>query len=329
MNSKGRIFSGMRPTADRPHLGNMLGALSNWVKLQDEYECYFSVVDWHAMTTAYEDPSQIRNNIRQMTIDWISAGIDPQKSPVFVQSQVKEHAELHLLLSMLTPLGWLERCPTYKDQMKQLQNKDISTYGFLGYPVLMAADILLYRSTIVPVGEDQLPHIELCREIGRRFNYLYGEVFPIPKEILSKTPMLPGVDGRKMSKSYGNYIPMSASEEEIREKVKTMVTDPDRIKKTDPGHPDVCTVYAFKKIFDPENVAEVEAACKAGEIGCVACKKKMAQTLVDSLAHVREKRVELEKDLHLVDDILEEGAKRARKTAQETMQQVRDAIGLL
>jgi len=328
MEKKGRIFSGMRPTADRPHLGNMLGALSNWVKLQDDYECYFGIVDWHALTTAYADPRKIKENIRQMAIDWISAGIDPAKSPIFVQSAVKEHAELHLLLSMITPVPWLERCPTYKDQLIQLKEKDLNTYGFLGYPVLMAADILVYRADSVPVGEDQLPHLELAREIARRFNNFYGPIFPEPQALLSKTPLLPGIDGRKMSKSYNNYIAMSASPDEIRTKVRAMITDPQRIKKTDPGNPDICTVYAYYKIFAEEILPEVAEPCRRGEIGCVACKKRMAEILVEALADVRARRAELEKDVDRVDAILEEGAAKARRLARETMDQVRKAMGI-
>jgi tryptophanyl-tRNA synthetase len=248
---KQRIFSGMRPTA-KLHLGNMMGALVNWVDLQDEYDCTFSVVDWHALTTGYEDTENIQKYIREMVIDWISVGLDPNKCDIFVQSHVKQHAELHLLLSMVTPLSWLERCPTYKDQLKQLENRQINTYGFLGYPVLMTADILLYKAEKVPVGEDQDPHIELSREIARRFNYLYKPIFPEPVSLHTKFKVLPGIDGRKMSKSYDNYIEISASPEAIREKVKMMVTDPQKIRKNDPGHPEVCNVFAFYQAFDEE-----------------------------------------------------------------------------
>lgn len=229
-------MSGMRPTG-KLHLGNLFGALINWVKLQDEYHCFFSVADWHALTTGYEDPSNIKNNTNEMLLDWLSAGIDPEKSVVFIQSHVKEHAELHLLFSMITPLSWLERNPTYKEQLKELEGRNITNYGFLGYPVLQAADILAYRADGVPVGEDQLPHLELAREIARRFNFLYKPVFPEPQAILTEAKILPGIDNRKMSKSYNNTIDISDSPEVIRKKVKLMVTDPNRIKKTDPGNP--------------------------------------------------------------------------------------------
>lgn len=273
-----RILSGMRPTG-RLHMGNMMGALTNWVKLQDEYECFFTVVDWHALTTGYENTSEIKENIRQMAIDWISVGLNPEKCTMFVQSQVKQHAELHLLLSMITPLSWLERCPTYKDQLKQLSQREINTYGFLGYPVLMASDILVYKADKVPVGEDQEPHIELTREIVRRFNYLYGQVFPEPESLHTEIKVLPGIDGRKMSKSYGNLIEISATPKVIEEKVKQMITDPQRIRKTDPGHPDVCNVFTFYGAFDDEKTIlnEVKENCQKGSIGCVECKKNLAK----------------------------------------------------
>ena len=263
---KGTILSGMRPTGAL-HLGNYFGALENWVKLQDEYECYFFVADWHALTTGYEDTSQIKNNINDLVIDWLSAGLDPEKCVIFLQSSIKEHAELHLLFSMTTPLSWLLRCPTYKDQINQLKDKNITTYGFLGYPCLQAADILIYKAGFVPVGEDQLPHLELTREIARRFNYLFGEVFPEPQAILTKAKVLPGTDGRKMSKSYGNTIALSDSPDTIRKKVSSMITDPARIRKDDPGHPEVCTVFSFHKVFNENEVPEIEQHCRGGKIG--------------------------------------------------------------
>lgn len=324
---KGTIFSGMRPTG-RLHIGH-LSVLENWVKLQDEYRCFFGIVDWHALTTAFDHTEEIQGNIRQMLLDWLSAGLDPEKSPIFVQSGVKEHGELHLLLSMITPLSWLERVPTYKDQIQQLgsQGKDISTYGFLGYPLLMAADILVYRSNVVPVGEDQLPHLEFAREIARRFNNLYAcELFPEPQARLAKVAMLPGVDGRKMSKSYNNDIPLSASTQEIWEKVQMMVTDPARIKKSDPGHPDVCIVHTYQNIYNAMGVEELRAACCQGKIGCVECKKRLAGIIDQQLAPLREKRQYYADKPSLLSEILETSCQRARIAAQETMELVRAAM---
>lgn len=327
---KGRILSGMRPTG-KLHLGNLMGALDNWVRLQDEYECFFAVADWHALTTGYEDTNELRNDTREMVIDWLSAGIDPEKSVVFVQSNVKEHAELHLLLSMITPLSWLERCPTYKEQLRQLEGRDITTYGFLGYPVLMAADILVYKADTVPVGEDQLPHLELSREIARRFNFLYNkEVFPEPKEKFNRVTLLPGTDGRKMSKSYNNYIPMSASPDEIRAIVRNMVTDPQRVRRTDPGDPEVCSVYAFHKVFNlsEEEVQQIADGCRTAGIGCVDCKKRLAEHMISALSGIYNRRLELEKDLGYIDDVLEQGAVRAREVASKTLEEVREAMNL-
>lgn len=324
---KGTIFSGMRPTG-RLHIGH-LSVLENWVKLQDEYRCFFGIVDWHALTTAFDHTEEIQGNIRQMLLDWLSAGLDPEKSPIFVQSGVKEHGELHLLLSMITPLSWLERVPTYKDQIQQLgsQGKDISTYGFLGYPLLMAADILVYRSNVVPVGEDQLPHLEFAREIARRFNNLYAcELFPEPQARLAKVAMLPGVDGRKMSKSYNNDIPLSASTQEIWEKVQMMVTDPARIKKSDPGHPDVCIVHTYQNIYNAMGVEELRAACCQGKIGCVECKKRLAGIIDQQLAPLREKRQYYADKPSLLSEILETSCQRAMIAAQETMELVRAAM---
>lgn len=328
MEKKGRIFSGMRPTADRPHLGNYLGALDNWVKLQEEYECFFSIVDLHALTTGYEDTSRLQNNMRQMAIDWISAGLDPEKCCIFRQSQVPQHAELHLLLSMITPLSWLERCPTYKEQLRQLETRDISTYGFLGYPVLMTADILLYQATTVPVGEDQVPHIELAREIARRFNHFYGETFCVPQAKLTKFAVLPGIDGRKMSKSYDNYIPMSASGEEINAKVKMMITDPQRVRRNDPGNPDVCTVYTFQKLFNSEIIEEISEGCRTGAVGCKDCKERLGHCLTQLLAPIRSKREELENTPEVVEQILAKGAEKAREVAERNLSQIKKAMRL-
>lgn len=324
---KGRIFSGMRPTGAL-HIGH-LSVIQNWVALQSEYESFFGIVDLHALTTGYEDRLNFGSLNREIALDWLSVGIDPAKSAVFIQSHVKEHAELHLLFSMITPLSWLERVPTYKDQMQQLGReggKDLSTYGFLGYPLLMAADILVYKASAVPVGEDQIPHVELCREVARRFNFLYESVFPEPKAIIGKVALLPGVDGRKMSKSYNNTISLTASSEEIKVRVQQMVTDPERLRKDDPGHPEVCIVYKFHQIYTPE-VAEVEENCRGGKIGCVACKRHLAENLEKLLAPFRERRVQWEEPGKL-EKVLEEGAERARSVASETLKEVRQSMGL-
>jgi tryptophanyl-tRNA synthetase len=324
---KGRIFSGMRPTGAL-HIGH-LSVIQNWVALQSEYESYFGIVDLHALTTGYEDRLNFEDLVREIALDWLSVGIDPEQSAVFVQSHVKEHAELHLLLSMITPLSWLERVPTYKDQLQQLGKeggKDLSTYGFLGYPLLMAADILVYKSSAVPVGEDQIPHIELCREVARRFNFLYESVFPEPKEIIGKVPLLPGVDGRKMSKSYNNTISLTASPEEIKTRVQQMVTDPARIRKDDPGHPEVCVVYKFHQIYTPE-VAEVEENCRGGKVGCVACKRQLAENLDKLLSPFRERRAYWEEP-GKVERVLTEGAERARIITAQTMKEVRQVMGI-
>ncbi|MCR4442904.1 MAG: tryptophan--tRNA ligase [Peptococcaceae bacterium] len=326
---KGVIFSGMRPTG-RLHIGH-LSVLENWVRLQEEYRCFFGIVDWHALTTSFESTAEIQDNIRTMLLDWLSVGLDPEKSPLFVQSQVKEHGELHLLFSMIIPLSWLERVPTYKDQIQQLgsQGKDISTYGFLGYPVLMAADILIYRADTVPVGEDQLAHVELCREIARRFNHLYGtDLFPEPQAKLARVSLLPGVDGRKMSKSYNNDIPLSASRDEILEKVQMMVTDPGRIKKTDPGKPEVCIVHTYQEIYNRGEVEEIRKACRAGETGCVACKKRLAAVLDDLLTPIRERRKYYESKPGMLREILLASAETARREAAKTLELARLAMNV-
>ena len=323
--SKKRIVSGMRPTGAL-HLGNYFGALENWVKLQNEYDCCFFVADWHALTTGYEDTSKLKENEKNMVIDWLSAGLDPEKCVIFRQSDIKQHAELHLLLSMITPVGWLLRCPTYKDQLKQLKDKDIATYGFLGYPCLMTSDIIIYKSELVPVGEDQVPHVELTREMVRRFNHIYGEIFPEPQPLLTKAKVLPGLDGRKMSKSYNNTILLSETDGEIKRKVNTMITDPQRIKKDDPGHPKVCTVFAYRKIFDQDEIKQVESDCKAGKIGCVQCKKALIEKLDKYLEPMHKRREEWLKAPNVIDEILEKGAQKAQKIAEETMQEVRSAM---
>lgn len=324
-----RVLSGMRPTG-KLHLGH-LSVLENWAALQDKYRCFFMVADWHALSTEYAASAEIPGKIREMVLDWLSAGIDPEKSVIFVQSHVKEHAELHLLFSMITPLSWLERVPTYKEQLQQLgeQGKDINTYGFLGYPLLQAADILLYKATAVPVGEDQLPHLELTREVARRFNFLFGEkVFPEPQALLARVPLLPGTDGRKMSKSYNNYISISASSEELYEKIRNMITDPARVRRHDPGHPEVCTVFTYHRVYNPERVAEIEEECRRAGIGCVECKKILAQRKDELLTPLRERRKEYEGKKGLVQEILQEGARQAREVAAATMDQVRRVMHL-
>lgn len=327
MSEKKVILSGMRPTG-RLQLGNLLGALDNWVKLQDEYKCYFAVADWHSLTTGYEDVSMLKEYTYEMIADWLAAGLDPEKAVIFRQSDVKEHAELHLLFSMFTPLSWLERCPTYKDQIEQLREKNLATYGFLGYPLLQAADILLYRADGVPVGEDQAPHIELTREVARRFNYLFEPVFPEPATMLNKVKLLPGIDGRKMSKSYGNVIEIADAPDELRRKVSMMVTDPGRIRKTDPGNPEVCTVFRFHGVFNEAEAPEVEEICRRGGIGCVQCKKNLAEKMVTYMAPIYERRLELAGNRARIREILEHGAAQAREAAAQTMELVRAAMNL-
>lgn len=329
MTKQGIILSGMRPTG-RLHLGHY-SVLENWAKLQQEYESYFFIADLHALTTAFDTPEQIQDNIKNLALDYLAAGLDPEKAAIFVQSQVKEHAELHLLFSMITPLSWLERVPTYKDQVNQFQKsgKDITTYGFLGYPLLMASDILLYRSTAVPVGEDQLPHLEFCRELARRFNYMYKtDIFPEPQALLSKIKLLPGIDNRKMSKSYHNDIPLAATSDEIMAKVRQMVTDPARIKKDDPGHPEVCAVYIYHKFYNEAEQPEICESCKAGTIGCVACKKRLAAKLDEFMAPIRERREHFAAQPQLLDEVLANGRDKAAKAAGETISRVKDVMGL-
>ncbi|HEX3033287.1 MAG TPA: tryptophan--tRNA ligase [Bacillota bacterium] len=325
--AKGVILSGMRPTG-RLHLGHY-SVLENWARLQEDYKCYFMVADWHALTTSFDDTSSIKENSREMVVDWLSAGLDPEKSSIFLQSQVHEHAELHLVLSMLTPIAWLERCPTFKEQVQQLgeQGKDINTYGFLGYPLLQAADILIYRANAVPVGEDQLPHLEMTREVARRFNYMYDtKLFPEPKAELAKVSLLPGTDGRKMSKSYNNVINIGASTEEIQAKVRSMITDPARVRKNDPGSPEVCVVHAFQKIYNPDQLEENASECRKGTMGCVECKKRLALKLDEFMAPCRERRERIEANPGLLDEILAAGQKQAAAAAKKTMTEVRAAL---
>jgi len=316
------IVSGMRPTGNI-HLGNYFGALENWVKLQDSYQCNFFIADWHALTTGYADTDQLKENTYSLIADYLACGLDPKKSTIFLQSLVKEHAELHLMLSMSTPLAWLERCPTYKDQIANLSDRDIMTYGFLGYPCLMTSDILLYKADFVPVGEDQVPHLELSREIARRFNYLYKtDLFPEPKPLLTKSKVLPGIDGRKMSKSYGNTIALSDTPEEVKKKVMSMITDPARIRKDDPGHPEICTVYAFHKVFSENKVEEIKTSCEGGKIGCVQCKRMLAEVLEVFHSPIYEKRTNLLADKNGLKEIILEGSDQARIKAKETMREV-------
>ncbi len=318
----------MRPTG-RLHLGHLVGALDNWVEMQDQYDCIFGIVDWHALTSEYQDVSQIKENVIDIAIDWLASGLDPEKSTLMVQSLVPEHAELHLLFSMFVPIPWLERVPTYKEQIVQLKEKDLSTYGFLGYPVLQAADILIYKAEFVPVGEDQVSHIELSREIARRFNNLYAPVFPEPKPKLTKAARLPGTDGRKMSKSYRNEIQLSEDPKSIRQKVLTMMTDPARMRRTDPGNPEICPVFDHHKVFtDTESREWVVEGCKSAGIGCIDCKNRLLEDMLPLVEPLYEKRVELEKSLGYVNDVLSEGSKAAREIASSTMDDVRQSMGL-
>jgi len=324
-----RILSGMRPTG-KLHLGHLVGALQNWVPLAEKYESYHFVADWHALTTDYADPSDVRLNTLEMVTDWLAVGLDPTKATFFIQSRLLEHAELHLLFSMATPLGWLERVPTYKEQLDNIKDRDLHTYGFLGYPVLQAADILIYKAQFVPVGEDQVPHVELTREIARRFNSIYGSVFPEPLALLTPTPKLPGTDGRKMSKSYGNAILLADPPEAVASKAANMMTDPARKRRSDPGNPDICPVFDHHKIFSPREVVDrVNRECRSAEIGCVECKKLMAGHLNNYLAPIQERRRPFEKNPQMVWDILEAGTAKARRVVETTMQEVRRAVKLV
>jgi tryptophanyl-tRNA synthetase len=321
-----RILSGMRPTGAL-HLGHLTGALDNWVRLQDAYDCFYAIVDWHALTTDYAEPAGIRENILEVATDWLAAGLDPARATLFVQSWVPEHAELHLLLSMVVPVPWLERVPTYKEQQQQLSDRDLSTYGFLGYPLLQTADIIIYKADAVPVGEDQAPHVELTREIVRRFNYLYGPVFPEPKTLLTETPRMPGTDGRKMSKSYGNAVFLKDDAETVARKLRPMLTDPARKRRTDPGDPEVCPVFDLHKAFSPKATQEWAAAgCRSAAIGCLDCKGKLIEHLLERLKEIHARRPEYANRPDTVWDILREGSKKARAVADATMEEVRAAM---
>jgi tryptophanyl-tRNA synthetase len=332
-----RVFSGMRPTG-RLHIGHWFGALQNWVTLQDSYDCIYCVVDLHALTTGFEDVSKIHEDGIEMLADWIGAGVDPERSIVFRQSQVPEHAELALLLGMVTPKSWLERVPTYKGQIAEL-GEQIDTYGFFGYPLLQTADIILYHATRVPVGQDQLPHLELAREVVRRFNHLFGgavegqggeEVFPEPQAVLAEAPVLLGIDNRKMSKSYANAIELGSEPETIRQMVGRMITDPQKIRRGDPGRPEICNVFSYEKLFDTptDRVAEIDATCRSGELGCKEHKEEMAERIVEYLRPFRERRADALADRGALERLLDDGAERAREIAVPNMQLAKEAMGL-
>ena len=322
---KPRILSGMRPTGPL-HIGHLAGALSNWRALQEEYECFYMVADWHALMSEYHDSSRIAEYSRMIVAEWAACGIDPDRSTLFVQSAVPEHCELHLVFSTITPIAWAERCPTYKEQLRELAAKDVNTYGFLGYPILQAADILLYRADAVPVGDDQLPHVELTREIARRFNGLFGEVFPEPQAKITKTSRLLGLDRRKMSKSYGNAIGLAEDDDAIREKVMNMITDPQRVRRTDPGRPECCNVHAYYEAFAPEEAPAVAEGCRTARIGCRECKRRMGEILVGVLRPIKERRAALLADADRLEAILQRGRAKAVGEARKTMAAVHQAI---
>ncbi len=319
----------MRPTG-KLHIGHYFGALENWVKYQDEYECYFMIADMHALTTNYDETKELHAHTIEMVTDWISAGLDPQKCTLFVQSHVPQHAELNLFLSMITPLSWLERNPTYKELLREITTRDLQMYGFLGYPVLQAADILLYKADAVPVGEDQLPHLELTREIVRRFNHIYNaDIFPEPQAILTQTPKLPGTDGRKMSKSYDNAIFLSDEPDNVHKKIFSMITDPQKIRKNDPGHPEICNVFAHHKVFTAAQVPQIEADCKSGALGCVDCKKNLVENMNNWLNPLREKHTKYEAQKDEIIRILKQGKEKAIIKAEQTLTEVKKTVGMM
>ncbi|MGI5818722.1 MAG: tryptophan--tRNA ligase [Armatimonadota bacterium] len=329
MPTKGRILSGHRPTG-LLHIGHYEGTLRNWAALQDDYDCFFEIADWHALTTGYDDTETLPERIEQIAIDWLAAGLDPERSTLFVQSDVPEHAELFLLLGMVTPVSWLERCPTYKDQIANLTDGAGPGFGLLGYPVLQAADIIMYKANVVPVGEDQLPHLELTREIVRRFNNFFGEIFPEPDAMLAEFALVPGVDGRKMSKSYGNDIKLADAPDEVRAKMKSMFTDPTKLRMGDPGHPDECPVFVYHRMYDddPVRIEEIKMQCESGELGCVDCKLRATDKLLAGVGPVMERRAELAENRDYVHEVLRRGAAKARVVAQETIDEVREAMHL-
>ncbi|MFH1613184.1 MAG: tryptophan--tRNA ligase [bacterium] len=317
------IVSGLRPTG-KMHLGNFLGTVSNWFDYQKDYKCFFMIADWHALTTEYKQPQKIKSLSLEMLKDWLSLGINPEKSTIFIQSQVKAHLQLYFLLSMITPLPWLERNPTYKDLLTERKDEDLRTFGFLGYPVLQAADILIYKANIVPVGLDQLPHIELTREIAKRFNFLYKEIFPLPESKLTETSKLLGIDGRKMSKSYNNCIYLSDEPKDLKKKIKNMITDPARIKKSDLGHPDVCSVFQYQQIFNKYNVLQIKQECENATIGCVDCKENIASIIINFFAEFREIRKEIK--LEQIEEIIEHGNSKAQKEAEKVLKEVNEVM---
>jgi len=322
-----KMLTGFRPTG-KLHLGHLHGNIKNMIENQEKYENFFFLVDWHALSTEYQDPGNIKRNLMECATDLIALGIDPEITHLYRQSDIPAIPELTLYLSMITPLSWLERCPTYKEQIKELKAKDLSTLGFFSYPVLMAADILIVNSDIIPVGEDQLPHLEITREIARRFNHIYGEYFSEPQALLSRSRRVPGTDGRKMSKSYGNAIFLSDDRDTVRKKVRQMITDPERIRKTDPGHPEVCNVFEFYRIYCPGNIQEIEGRCRGGEIGCTACKDEIAGMISDSLEPFQEKRQKLLQDRKLIHDILEKGSSSVNRIASSVISDVRKRMGI-
>jgi tryptophanyl-tRNA synthetase len=329
MSADGRkiVLSGMRPTGPL-HLGNLVGALRNWIRLQDVYDCYYSVADWHALSSEYMNSKVIKDYTFEIVCDWLAAGLDPGKSVIFVQSAVKEHAELHLILSMVTPLPWLERVPTFKEMQQEVADKDLNTYGFLGYPVLQANDIVMYKGDFVPVGEDQAAHLELTREIVRRFNRIFGPIFPEPQTLLTEVPRLAGTDGRKMSKSFGNAIEIKDPPEIIRQKVLPMVTDTRRMRRSDPGEPNDCPVFTLHKAFVPKEVQEeIARGCRSAGIGCIDCKKVVLEHMIRALAPISERRRAFDSNPGLVREILEDGNAKARAAARKTMDEVRAALG--
>ena len=325
---KDRVLSGMQASG-KLHIGNLVGALQNWVRLQNQYDCFYFVADWHALTTGYAHPEAIKESTQDLILNFLAAGLDPDKCTIFIQSRIPEHAELHLLLSMITPMGWLERVPTYKEKMQELKERDLSTYGFLGYPLLQTADIIIYRAKYVPVGIDQVPHLEISREIARRFNYLYREVFPEPEALLTEFPKVPGVDGRKMSKSYDNAVYLSDPPGVVEQKLRTMMTDPARKRRTDVGEPELSPVHHLHKIFSSKEEQEFTAhGCRTAEIGCIDCKKILIKNVFKVLEPIWAKRNELLSNPDLLHDIVQKGTEKAKKVTEETMALVRDAMGL-
>jgi tryptophanyl-tRNA synthetase len=325
MANKKRLLSGMRPTGPI-HLGHMLGALTNWKLLQRQYECYYMIADWHALMSEYEDPSKMQSSAIDMAADWLAFGIDPDISTIFVQSHVKEHLELFMIFSNIVPLPWLERCPTYKEQLREIKGRDLTAYGFLGYPVLQAADILVYMASVVPIGMDQMPHLELTREIARRFNSIYNETFPEPEALLAQVPKLLGTDNRKMSKSYNNFISLGDSDDIIAKKIGSMITDPKRVKLSDKGHPDICNVFSYYGFFAENIQQEARDWCKNAKLGCTACKRKLSEIVIEFIKPYRQKRESILQDKGCIEKILTQGDEKASDAASKVMKQVYRAM---